>query len=306
MPRKSPIQERSLILANDQRRKYGSRVTFEVQNSVHIGHLENVTLLVEDGTIATITSGKNYEWENGKRYQVELKGFPTASEAEEAGMGTAQALLLTAISLNFGLRLNYHSHEPPTVFDRTVSLGITVSGAFGLGGWSQDAVLDELTKTMKLPRKDRRLLLSLELFVAAALESNDRARFVMAVSALEPLAAQQDIGPEVGALVNKLCDVLAADTQIPEDLRDSVRGRILQLKRESVSQALRRLCRTWFPDEPLIWQQVNHAYSLRSQMLHEGRPSDPDILLHEETAAISGLLRRIYQHAFGYNLRSPV
>lgn len=304
MPRKPPLEERRLILANDERRKYGTRLTFQVQRAAYIGDLENVTLLVEDGTIATTSPGRTLEWEGGRRYDVELKGFPTAKEAEDAGMRAAQALLLTAVSMNFGLRLNYHSHEPPTVFDRTVSIGITGFGE-AYSAWPQDAVLDELMKAMRVPLKDRRLLLSMELFVSAALESNDRAKFVMAVSALEPLAVQQDLGPEVATLVERFCEILDADKHVPSEIRSSVRGRILRLKEESVRQALRRLCNKWFPGEPTVWQRLDRAYALRSEMLHEGRASDLDLLLVEETQAVSSILRRIYQHAFGYPLHSP-
>lgn len=53
MPRKPPPEERKLILARDQRRKYGARLVFQVQRAEHIGGLENVTLLFDDGTLAT-------------------------------------------------------------------------------------------------------------------------------------------------------------------------------------------------------------------------------------------------------------
>jgi len=305
MPRKPPQEERSLILARDQRRKYGARLVFQVQRAEYIGGLENVTLLFEDGTLASIEPGRTLEWEGGKRYQIEVNAYPTASEAEEAGMRTAQALLLTAVSLNFGLRLNYHSHEPPTVFDRTVSKGSSFWGE-GFTSWPQDVVLKELATALAVPLGDRRLLLSMELFVAAALESNDRARFVMAVSALEPLAAQQNLGSEVAAVVDELSEKLAAADAIPRELRESLQGRLRQLKQESVRQALKRLCGQWLPGEHDAWKKLDKAYGLRSEMLHEGRPQDLDILLSEETMNISNLLRRIYQQVYGYPLRAAV
>ena len=305
MPRKPPAEERKLILARDQRRKYGARLVFQVQRSQFIGDLENVTLLIEDGTLARLEPARVLEWEGGKRYEIEVTGFPTASEAEEAGMKTAQALLLTAVSLNFGLRLNYHSHEPPTIFDRTISTGMFGSGE-AFSSWPQDVVLDELTKALKAPLKDRRLLLSMELFVAAALESNDRARFVMAVSALEPLAAQADLGPDVARLVDGFAATLESTTPIPRDLKQSLRGRLIQLKQESVRQALKRLCAEWMPGDNTAWKRLDQAYALRSELLHEGRPNDLDILLAHETSAVSNLLRRIYQQAFEYPLRAPI
>jgi hypothetical protein len=304
MPRKPPRIERQLILAQDQRRKYGVRLTFQVQRAAYIGDLENVTLLLADGTLARIRPGRLLEWEGGKRYEIEVVGFPTASEAEGAGMQMAQALLLAAVSLDFGLRLSYHSHEPPAVFDRTIGTGAMMSGE-AYSSWPQHVVLDELQRAISTPVRDRRLLLSMELFAAAALESNDRARFVMAVSALEPLAEQLDMGPEVSRSVDDLCTHLDADASIPAAVRQSIRGRLLQLKRESVRQALKRLCQTWFPSEPAAWGNIDRAYGLRSELLHEGRPNDLDVLLHEETRSIARYLRRIYQHEYGYALRTP-
>lgn len=305
MSRKLPSEERRLIIARVERRKYGAKLTFQVQRPECIGGLGNVTLLIDDGTLATIEPGRVLSWEGGHRYHIEIVGYPTASDAEEAGMRTAQSLLLTAVSLNFGLRLNYHSHEPPTVFDRTVSTGGN-AWAEGFGAWSQDVVLRELTRILALPLKDRRLLLSIELFVAAALESNDRAKFVMAVSALEPLAAQQDLGNDVAAVIDDLAQRLADESAISDDLRNSLRGRLLLLKRESIRQALKRLSSIWMPGDQDAWRGLDRAYALRSELLHEGRPKDLDILLSEETRSVSNLLRRIYQQAFQYEFHCPV
>lgn len=289
----------------DQRRKYGARLTFHVQRPEYIGNLENVTLLLDDGTIATIEPGRALSWESGKYYNVEIAGFPTATDAEEAGMRMAQSLLLAAVSLNFGLRLTYHSHEPPTIFDRTVSAGASMWGE-AFSSFPPEAVLKELAQALQVPLKDRRLLLSMELFVASALESNDRAKFVMAVSALEPLAIQESLGSEVAVTVDRLAAQLASDMTIPNEVRDSLRGRLLSLKQESVRQALKRLCRTWLPNDSTAWRTLDEAYGLRSELLHEGRPNDLDILLAEQTRIVSNLLRRIYQQAFGYALRASI
>lgn len=306
MTRKPPSFERKLILAKDHRRKYGARLTFQIQRSDYIGELEKVTLLLPNGSLATITPDEafDFEIEGGKSYDIMIEGFPTASDAEMAGMQMAQALLLCAASLDFGLRLSYQSHEPPTVFDRTLSANMLGFGT-AYSSWPQDVVLTELWRAIATPRQDRRLLLSLELFVSAALESNDRARFVMAVSALEPLAAQADLGAEVSTVIDALSLVLSENTTIPSDLKSSLSGRLLQLKRESVRQALKRHCKRWFPDNQDAWKALDHAYGLRSELLHEGRPSDLDILLADQTREITNYLRLIYEKEFGFSFRAP-
>ncbi|MCO5103591.1 MAG: hypothetical protein M9919_06235 [Burkholderiaceae bacterium] len=74
---------------------------------------------------------------------------------------------------------------------------------------------------------------------------------------------------------------------------------------QSVRQALKRHCLSWFPNEPTAWKTLDHAYGLRSELLHEGRPSDLDLLLAEQTRTISTYLRAIYEKEFGLSLRAP-
>lgn len=306
MAKKSPSSERLLILAKDHRRKYGARLTFQIQRAAHIGELEEVTLLLPNGSLATIKPDEAFDFdvEGGKSYDMMVEGFPTASDAELAGMQMAQTLLLCAVSLDFGLRLSYQSHEPPTVFDRTISARMP-EFATAYTSWHQDVVLSELWRAVETPLQDRRLLLSLELFVSAALESNDRARFVMTVSALEPLAIQEDLGVEVSEAVDALSLELSKNKAIAENLKNSLSGRLLQLKRESVRQALKRHCKRWFPDNQQAWKVLDHAYGLRSELLHEGRPSDLDILLADQTKGVTNYLRLIYEKEFGLSFRIP-
>lgn len=219
-------------------------------------------------------------------------------------MQAAQGLLLAATSLGFGIRLNYHGHEPPTVFDRTVSIGDSVA-AEGFSHWPQEIVVREITDAFTHTVRNRRILLSMELFAGAALESNDRAKFVMAVSALEPLAEQVSLGAEVSAFVDNAVELLDADLAVPDALRQSIRGRILQLRRESVRQALNRLCATWFPGNKEAREEIDFLYSLRSEILHEGRVSDLDVVLSEQTNRVSRYLRQIYAKEFNVSLRMP-
>ena len=270
--------ERKLIVSQDHRRKYGVRLNFQVLRPEYLNGLDSVTLLLPNGPIATLRSATSLSWEIGARFEMDVVGYPTAALAEEAGMLCAQALLLASITLDFGVRLNYHSHEPPTVFDRTVSPGFLMS-AEGYSAWPPEVVVSELTDAFTHSLRNRRLLLSMELFAAASLESNDRARFVMAVSALEPLATNDDLGPEVRAFVDRTCVDLDTDTSIPDRVRQSLRGRVVQLSRESIRQSLFRLCETWFPGARQARESIEFAYSLRSQILHEGRLSDLDIEL---------------------------
>ena len=306
---KDPKEERLIILSGDARRKYSARIVFEVERSSYMGEIDQVTMLLENGKNATLTrSTRGSCGELNAQYFIDIEGFSTAAEAERAGMITAQSVLISAVSLDFGLRLLYESHEPPSVRDRTSSRGGGLSLCATLtsyGGWSSEAITSELIDTMKYAMRDRRTILALELYTSASLEYNSRARFLTAVSAFEPLAYQKDLGPEVAAFVSKVCKDLDLDRSIPEELRPSLKGRISQLKRESVRQALLRLCSKWFPGDSQAKNSIESAYQLRSEILHEGRPADLDIDLDYEYKTASSYLRRIFQLEFQRELRVP-
>ncbi|WP_238346000.1 hypothetical protein [Luteimonas saliphila] len=232
-----------------------------------------------------------------------MEGFPTAAAAEEAGLRLAQALLIAAVSMNFGLVLNYHTHEPAVVFDRYRPSGASMSGE-GHQSWGQSIVVDEIVDAYSVRSLDRAVFLSMELYCAGLLDLNERTRFITLVSALEPLAKQEGLGPAVDAFVEEAVSLLRGQTGICAELLLSLQGRLLQLKKTSVRQALFRLSDTWFPGNRDIRAAIDRAYSLRSQLLHEGALSDPDTDLMTEASLIAGVLREMYAKICGRELRS--
>jgi hypothetical protein len=299
-----PAQERALITRQNPKRPYGAKVTFQILHSYSIGELEEVTLLLNSGAIATIQPTQSLSWEGGKRYQVTLEGFRTATDAENEGLRLAQALLLSAISLNFGLRLNYDAQEPAVVFERFRGGG-SASLATLVSGWPQPIVVAEIVDACSHSVLDRTLILSMELYCAAILEPNERTRFVTVVSALEPLAKQKSLGLEVLSFVNEAILVLEKVEGIQNSIRDSLKGRLKLLRQESVRQALFRLSDQWFPDRRDVRLQIDHAYDLRSELLHEGKFFDSDIDIVGEITKISNILRAIYEQASGRSFRVP-
>lgn len=302
MPRKPPLEERAIILAKDYRRKYAARIEFQVLRPEYIGALENVTLLQPDGALIQITPTQAPSWEGRKQYAARILGFPTAAEAENAGQKLAQVFLGCAISLDFGLRLIYKSYEPATVYDRTASRGLTMA-AEGFAYFQQSIFLDEFNRAYLQRSADRRLLLSMEMYSAAALESSDRVRFIMTVSALEPLAIQTNVSNDLENAIDALAGQLNTFDQLAAEQKHALRSRLLQLKTESVRQALKRLCKTWFPDNNDAWMALDQAYAIRSQLLHEGEPQDRDVILADETRRIAKYLRKIYENALNTSFR---
>lgn len=309
MPKQAD-DERRIILSGDERRKYSVRLRFEVERSSFMGEINQVVMLLDNGKNATLGRCKaGPQGEIQSLYFLDIDGFASAAEAERYGMVAAQSLLISAVSLNFGLRLIYDSHEPAAVIDKTMSrrggiyIGIEVESYNGCSG---EALTAELIKTMSHSLRDRRMLLALELYTSSLVEQNIRSKFLLTVSAFEPLAQQEDLGPEVKSFVTRLCSELDADLTIPDNLRSSLRGRIRRLQEESVRQALQRLCATWFPDDPKAKKTIDYIYGLRSGILHEGRLKDLDVDLNYECKVAAKYLRLIFQKEFDMALRFPV
>jgi Apea-like HEPN len=293
MPERDPAEERALIVSG-RKRPYGARLEFQVLTSHSIGEADNVTLLLHSGAIATIEPGRSAPWEGGRRLVVRLEGFPTAAIAETEGVRLAQALLLSAISLNFGLRLIYDGREPAVVYERFRSKGFETF-AVGVAGWSDVVAVSEITDAFRCKILQRKVLLSMELYCSALVELNERTQFVTVVSALEPLAEQLDLDQPVASYVDQCLSALDDAGGIGDSLRSSLRGRVLQLRQESVRQALHRLANAWFPGRPDIRDQIDRAYALRSELVHKGALSDRDIDLATEAAKVRNLLRSLYE-----------
>lgn len=291
---KSPQDERAVILGQLNKRPYGVRVRIHVQSSGALGFVDEVCVPLGTGAFLSIGPAKAAPWEGGKKFLVTLVGYPTAASAEASGRRLVQALLWMAISTGAPLRLEYLSYEPASVFDRTASSGVTME-AYAEGGFSPVVVFGELQDAFNLlPAPDEKILLSMEIFCAARLETSQRAVFLALVSSLEPLAREEDLGPEVHSFVDSVKQLLRSSENIPPLVRASLEGRLLQLKSESIRQALRRLVRTVLPEMPEAEETVDGAYALRSQLIHNGVPSDLDIDLGRESEVVSNTIRKIY------------
>jgi hypothetical protein len=290
----NPLDERIKIVTRPEKRRYGAKLVFQVLEKGFLGNLEHVTILLDDGAYATLATERQASWEGGQRFSLMLEGFPTASLAEEHGRRLVQGLLWTSVCLNFGVRLNYNTHEPTTVFDRLRSGGMSCWGEMSTS-FPPNWVIDRLRAGYTLPKLvDRALLLSMEIFCSAHLESSDRAIFLSTVSALEPLACSEPLGPAVDAFVNECLAQIERAEEIQTEQRQSLRGRLIGLKKESIRQALKRLIRVKIPDDPAAPAIIDEAYNLRSQLIHQGIPDDLDIDFSVETQKVSSIIKTLY------------
>jgi hypothetical protein len=168
----NPSHERSMIISRPEKRPYGAKLIFQVIEKGVLGNLEHVTIFLNDGAYVTLAPERQSSWEGGRRFSLTLEGFPTASQAEEHARRLVQGLLWTSISLNFGVRLNYRTHEPTKVYDRLRSPGFSMCGEATTSS-PPDWVIDRLQAAYMLPKAvDRTLLLSMEIFCASHLEAS--------------------------------------------------------------------------------------------------------------------------------------
>jgi hypothetical protein len=298
----NPSHERSIIISRPEKRPYGAKLIFQVLEKGFLGNLEHVTIFLDDGTYVTLAPERQPSWVGGRRFSLTLEGFPTASQAEEHGRRLVQGLLWTSISLNFGVRLNYHTHEPTTVYDRLRSPGDSMFGE-ATTSFPPDWVIDRLQAAYMLFKPvDRTLLLSMEIFCASHLEASDRAIFLSTVSALEPLANVERLGPEVDAFIEECLAQLDKRDEIQPEHRQSVQGRLNELRKESIRQALERVIGAKLPDDASAQAVIDYAYNLRSQLIHRGIPDDLDIDFSVETRKVSSILRQLYAKELGFTI----
>lgn len=302
---RSPTAERAIIFGNPEKRRYGARLAFQVLHVGNLGNIENATFLLDTGAVATLAPVRQPSWEGGRRFELKLEGFSTTTVAEEQGRRLSQAILWTAISLNHGLRLSYKTQEPVAIFDRTASAGNSMY-AEATVSINPLVVQEQFRAGYAVPQVDSQSLLSMEIFCSSSLEASDRAAFLTAVSALEPLAEEHLLGASVDAFVDDCLALLRTAHSIDTQNRASLEGRINQLRRESIRQALRRSITGKLPDHPTAPELVNAAYALRSELIHDGRLADYDVDLATETRKISNLLRVFYARTLGLTLHAPV
>lgn len=277
-----------------EKRPHGVKVRCHVLTAGALGNVEEVCVPLGTGAFLTVAPRRKAPWEGGRKFVITLEGFATAAAAEAAGRRLVQSLLWMTVTLDSSLRFEYTSYEPAAVFERNRSVGTTVE-AYGEVSSAPATVLGEIQDAYtKLENADSKVLLSMEIFCAARLESSQRAVFLALVSDLEPLASPADLGTEVSSFVHDCVKALQSNQVVPTGFKVSLGGRLNQLRTESIRQALRRLAHEALPTNGEAEQIIEDAYSLRSQLVHTGTPADLDVDLEREGRAVSGIIREIY------------
>jgi len=300
------FSERKKIYKEPQLRPYASRVGIILNDADEFRIGEGASLLLNEDHIITFLPYFNKIGNiEAQQIRASVEGFSTAGEAESAGLKLSAAILWLAVSMNCPLRLDYHTPLPCVVYDRTQNGDLHLSCSAHATRISNPNKVVRLLQQIYCREEPihSTLLMSMELFVSARLEVTKRTRFLGLVSALEPIAKQKDYGEPVRNLSTQFIDLLAKDSSIPQAIRPSLIGRIRDLNRESVMQAIYRLIADNFPCNQTTLNTVKKAYSVRSSIVHDG---SSDVDLDELSNEIEQVIRRIYSRMLNLELATSV
>lgn len=292
MTKRRKENERDIIALSPGRRPYGAKLTLMLEKHTNFNISGECSLLVTPEIHLRIKP-KKPRHVNENDWDIFAEGFSSASEAEEFGTKLALGLLWTAIRGRYSARLVYHTPLPCVVYDRIQSKSRPSSSATLSMSMGIDNVICPLNNVIGCDSKvDPRLLIAMEIFAGARLETTERAKFVGIVSAIEPIAVQEKYEDDkLTTLLTNFKEQLKG-SELDASVITSLCGRIDQLRLESVSRAIRRLVENWLPDDTEAVAIIEDAYNLRSKILHDGS-TDAD--LKEKSRKAEDIIRRIFE-----------
>lgn len=271
-------EEREIILKYPQNRPYVSRFSFILERGSDFPFENDCSLLIENQRIIQLSKRIDDNNKRNQSWTFKVEAFKTASEAEYFTLKLVQGLLWSSIKNKYGLKLLYNSSLPFEISNRSTRGGLSLTTSFELTLiHSAKSVVEPISDILHSNISiDAKLLVACELFTSSRLESTERAKFVGLISALEPLCEQKDY--EIPDLVNEIKELksIISKTNYEEKIKNSILGRIDGLKKESVSQSIKRTIEEYFPNNKETLETIIDAYNTRSKILHEGLV-DPDI-----------------------------
>lgn len=302
---KKRSDNRLIIYDSTNQLPYGAQVGVILDETDNFNFAGEASLLLDDKqSIVRVVPCREKIHYNGRisqKLDLYVEWFATVEEAEEKKSKLLLALLWAAISRKHPLLVDY---QTSLIYDRTQHGG-TIGGVSAQlhVNMSSSRLVDLVNQIFSDENieVEEKLLVSMELFTSAKLETTDRAKFVGLVSALEPLAQSEAYGnPELEKLVDNFVKQLT-DTSIPDKIKRSVEGRIRDLKKESISQAIQRIVQESIPanENEKAVSIIKDAYNIRSTILHEGS-TDAD--LEQKSNEIENIIRQIYSHRLKRNL----
>lgn len=300
------------------------RVRFNLPEGFRINSEEEKLLLVElpSGIELTLATGQTGVLiKDCPRAVVTGKGFHTFEEAQAVAEKVKRILLYwsvkyrhgidlgdgrqRSIATNAGLTLLEKEHGCPfrndihgiDIFEHQDNLKFVhvamQATAQKHPQYLVQTFLEEIDSRRTVSPKQE---LACELYVSSWFDVSYRSRFITLVTAVEALIEQNEHPQGVADLVCSTRKVLE-QLSLPTAVEASIAGSLERLKRQSISQAGRELVKRLLPDSQFQGMDAeryfSYCYNLRSQILHNGTPSDDIDMLQAANAAeefVSALL----------------
>lgn len=291
--------KRNIISSDLLRTPYGAKLTLFL-NGYRTFKLEGETcLLVGKDHIIRFVPGnellvrheiKNPEFQV---WDIYIEGFPSATDAEKAGLRLAASLFWSAISKEYPMRLLYYTPLPCAVYNRNKSKGLTVQ-AYGYSSFPEEvqSIVEGLEAVYYTSFEiEPKLLLAMELFTAAPLEITQKARFIMLLTSLEALAEQESYGEEASQIIKSCKAEITKNSSIRPDVKASILDRLTWLNQESITHSIIRLIRQRLPDNREAENIFRETYKIRGELIHSGQT---DATLEELSRKMGEIIRKIF------------
>jgi hypothetical protein len=247
------------------------------------------------------------------RALVSAQGFATEEEARKAAQATKRALLYWAVKYRHGLDLG---DRPPTsiatkaglemlekehgcpfrndrhgidVYEHRDGLKFVYSEMNAIAQKHPGNLLCTFSEELRSARRitDKQAL-ACEIYCSSWFDVGYKSRFITLVTAIEALIDQELHSDPVQTFVTESIKLMEA-SQIGDPVRASLRGSLDKMRRESITQAGRRLASELLPGQLFDGQSASGVfgklYGLRSELVHDGAPGkDEEIRLAANTA----------------------
>jgi hypothetical protein len=299
---------------------FNFRVRFSLPESDRLNYdTAEAEIRLPDGEVFTLKpiGGETIQ---GSRTLVITGGPYSSAEAAEArGQATVKALLVTGASLTLGVNLGrdasaggvteaalrHYSEQTGvrmledlpglTTYDSSVDtkfLGSRVTAVRGIAPENFEKPF--LSAVQSEPAMSAKVQLALELCSLSRFEATPRARFLTLVMALEALVEQKN-RPTVVRRFLKLIIGLLAGAKMHDSEKDSLRGGLERLKRESIGKSARKLGRKHLDNSEYMGMKpdrfITYIYGLRSELLHEGQITSAGVSLRQVLTATDEFMR---------------
>ena len=132
--------------------------------------------------------------------------------------------------------------------------------------------------TLPFNKLDKRILLAIELFLSSFFETSVRSRFLTLILSAEALSTESyDRNNVAVEIINSFIEQLN-DSNLDKDSRESLHTSLKHLKKESISQSLRKMAKTFLNDRQYMQLNsidfIKKCYSARSELVHKGAVSN--------------------------------